>query len=70
MIKFENQQNGRYYYMTVQKDMLDEMVLVVIRGGVRSRVIRRLRCGEGDTIRAEIEKITKKRLKRGYSLVS
>lgn len=49
--------------------MLDDYVLVVVRGGRNSRVVRRVQCGAGDSIRAEIEKITKIRLRRGYSLV-
>jgi len=70
MIKFENKSNGRYYYLIVEKDMFDVLVLTVIRGGVNHRIIMHFGYGCKDIIRKEIERISKKRLQRGYVLVT
>lgn len=69
MIKFENRSNGRYYYLKTEKDMLDEYVLVVVRGGYRHRVVRRVGFGSLDACQKEIERISRIRINRGYSLV-
>jgi len=70
MIKFENPENGRYYYLVKEKDILNELVLTVIRGGRNVRVVRRMGFGCESLIQKEIERISKKRIKRGYILVT
>jgi hypothetical protein len=42
MLKFENPTNGRYYYLYIERDLLNDMVLTIIRGGSRSRVVQRI----------------------------
>jgi len=66
MIKFENPTNGRYYYLIVQRDMLNDTVLSVIFGGRLSRHYRKLVVNCESAIENEINRLTKKRLKRGY----
>lgn len=71
MIKFENQSNGRYYYLSIEKDLFDDYVLCVLRGGRNHRRNVRqfinLDCKEIDK---EIEKLSKRRLQRGYTLIT
>lgn len=70
MIKFENRNNGRYYYLIVEKDLFDVLVLTIIRGGLNHRIVMHLGYGCRMAIGKEIERITKKRLQRGYVLVT
>jgi hypothetical protein len=69
MIKFENKSNGRYYYLIINKDMFNEIVLTIIRGGNFNRVIRHYGFNCKTTILKEISRISKLRMKRGYILV-
>lgn len=69
MIKFENPLNGRYYYIILQKDMLEHDVLTIIRGGKRSRVVRHFGFNSINKIQDEIQRLIKIRVKRGYRLV-
>jgi hypothetical protein len=66
MIKFENPTNGRYYYLEINTDALNDLVLTIIRGGARSRVVRHFGYNCQSDIEREIERICKVRLKRGY----
>ena len=69
MVKFENVANGRYYYMNTERDLLNDHLLVISRG---SRGIHRTVCRGFPTAEAaakEIAKLSKVRLRRGYSLV-
>jgi len=68
VIKFENPNNGRFYYLHVQKDLLGDVVLSSIRGGKFHRVERKIALNCEIEINKEIERITKIRLKRGYQL--
>lgn len=70
MICFENRENGRFYYMKVGRDALNDLVLTVIRGGLRSSVIRHFGFNCKHTLQREIDKLAKRRLQRGYSLVT
>jgi predicted DNA-binding WGR domain protein len=70
MIKFENKENGRFYYVSIENDLLHNSVLRITYGGkqvCRSRVIGFENNGY---IQKEIVRISKKRIKRGYSLVT
>ncbi len=70
MVKFENKSNGRFYYLLVHKDMLNEWVLTIIRGGIHSRCVRHFGYHCRIRIEKEIQRISKKRLKNGYTLMS
>lgn len=70
MIKFENKENGRFYYLSTARDMLNDLVLTVIRGGANARVVRHFGYSCQDTLRKEIERISRIRIKRGYQIVS
>ncbi len=69
MIKFENHLNGRYYYLYLHKDLFDDLVLTVVRGGKFNRIVRNhyFRCKKRAL--QEIERISRIREKRGYRLV-
>lgn len=69
MIKFENEQNGRFYYLKEQKDITGELVLVCIRGGRNVSLTRTVGRGSPAVIQAEIARLTKRRIRRGYTLV-
>lgn len=70
MIKFENKENGRFYYIKIEKDLLNDLVLRINFGGhnvTRSRVIM---CDSAEILFDEIKRLYKKRLSRGYLLVN
>ena len=69
MLKFENKSNGRYYYIYVQRDLFDDSVLCVLRGGKHSRIVRYVKHGCLSAIQNEIERLSKKRKQRGYELI-
>lgn len=69
MIKFENKENGRFYYLTLQKDILNDIVLTIIRGGNHISVRRTVRFNSLESITQEIQRLIKRRLARGYTLV-
>lgn len=73
MIKFENYTNGRYYYLIQGTDLLNDYTLTIIHGGNlfgKRRAVRvyGYRC-ESD-LQKEIHRLCKKRVQRGYTLVS
>lgn len=70
MIKFENKANGRFYYLVVQKDLFNDQVLRVIRGGRHHVVSRVVAIGDDKIIQKSIRNIQNVRLKRGYILIS
>lgn len=72
MIKFENKSNGRYYYLYIQRDMLNDVVLTVVRGGRNVRVARNVSIlyDNRDSLSDEIARLSKRRIKRGYHLIS
>lgn len=70
MLKFENKSNGRFYYININKDMLNDLVLSVTYGGINTVRCRILLCGNLTSIHREILRLYKKRLKRGYILIS
>jgi hypothetical protein len=70
MIKFENKTNGRFYYLLVDKDMLDDSVLRVFYGGVGVIRTRTISINNMCEAQKEIDRVAKKRLSRGYSLVT
>lgn len=73
MLKFENTENGRFYYLSIQKDLLNDLVLCVNFGGSHSgRAIsyhRIIHAGSREDIQREIIRLSKKRLRRGYELI-
>lgn len=70
MIKFENKTNDRFYYLLVEKDLLHHWVLRIHFGGARVSRSRIMGFEDSHKMQKEIERITKKRLSRGYSLVT
>jgi hypothetical protein len=69
MIKFENKTNGRFYYLSLQKDILNDLVLTIIRGGRNSQRVLNVNYNCLDAITNELQRLIKRRLKRGYTLV-
>lgn len=70
MLKFENKENGRFFYIQSHTDLIDQYVLTITRGGAAITVIRHLGFECNETRDREIRRITKRRLKRGYTLVA
>ncbi len=71
MLKFENQTNGRYYYIYVETDLFGDNVLRVIRGGCGiKRVSGRVVAGNSEIIEKELKRLSRIRLQRGYTLVN
>lgn len=71
MIKFENKENGRYFYITVEHDYSKRLVIRVIRGGRNVCVTRNVFLSETmDEIEKEIARISQRRIRRGYCLVT
>lgn len=70
MLKFENKANGRYYYVIVKRDILNDLVLTIIRGSCKQR--REFSRGgfNADDMQQEIKRITKRRLQRGYEIIN
>lgn len=69
MIKFENPNNGRFYYINIGTDMLNDMFINIVFGGryvCRNRIIS---VSYRDSLFKEIIKISKRRIKRGYILI-
>ena len=69
MIKFENRTNGRFYYISVKKDLFGDLCVHITRGGRNSSIGRLIFCGNGRMVREEIRRISKLRIQRGYTLV-
>ena len=70
MIKFENASNGRFYYLYIERDLLNDRVLVCCRGGLNRSGIVRIICTDPAQIEKRISQITRVRLKRGYRIVN
>lgn len=72
MIKFENSENGRFYYLKISIDLLGDHVLTVIRGGKLSRAIVIKHSGFKclTELNKALKGIVKTRLKRGYQQLS
>ena len=69
MIKLENKTNGRFYYLSLQRDLLDDLVLTITRGGARISLVRSKGFRDMALCTKEISRIIKRRLQRGYTLV-
>jgi len=70
MIKFENQENGRFYYLRVQKDMTGDDVLVVVRGGRDISITRTYGFPNSQARDKRIKALMRRRIRNGYSLVT
>lgn len=70
MIKFENKSNGRFYYIEVKKDLFDELVIHITRGGRNHSVNYLIYCDNPCSCRSQIDRIKKIRLRRGYTLTN
>lgn len=69
MIKFENKNNGRFYYLEVKKDLFDDLVIHITRGGRNSSINHLIFCPDTHSCELQINRITKTRLRRGYTLI-
>jgi hypothetical protein len=69
MIKFENKLNGRFYYIQIERDLFNDLMVNIIRGGVHVTVQRYIFCGDAGSVREKVRQITERRLRRGYTLV-
>ena len=69
MIKFENRTNDRFYYLSIEKDLLHNWVLRIYFGGIHVKRSRVIGFEDGHKMQKEIDRIAKKRLRRGYSIV-
>jgi len=69
MLKFENATNGRFYYIYIDRDIVNELVLRITYGGRNVSRTRTIFSGSHDNLRNEIDRISRKRLRRGYKLV-
>jgi len=69
MIKFENTQNGRYYYLEITEDLLNDHTLIIHRGGNNYHTRQRRIFNNKDSVLAEIQRISKIREQRGYRLI-
>jgi hypothetical protein len=71
MIKFENKENGRYYYLSIERDLFDDYILCVLRGGRHHRrIVRQFVHVDNQAIQKEIQRLSRLRLQRGYTLVN
>lgn len=69
MIRFENESNGRFYYMTIERDLFDDIVIRIVRGGRGVSVCRLVYCGCEDIARDEIGRLSRIRQRNGYTLI-
>lgn len=69
MIRFENKENGRFYYMVVENDDSNRLILRIIRGGKRVRVVRSVSYDCSLDVRKEINRLSKRRIRHGYTLM-
>lgn len=70
MIKFENKQNGRYFYILIEKDLLNDLVLRIVYGSrhiSRSRIVF---CNSRMALDKQINRLSKRRIRHGYCLVT
>ncbi len=69
MIKFENYSNGRYFYIKIQKDLLNDTILTIFRGGRNHHIVRHYGYNCPRIIANAIRRLSRLRLRRGYTLV-
>jgi hypothetical protein len=69
ILKFENSDNGRYYYIIKEKDFFNHDILTIIRGGRRHRIMRHYGYNCEIHIQREIKRLSKLRIRHGYVLV-
>jgi hypothetical protein len=70
MIRFENRENGRFYYMVVEQDITNKLILNIIRGGKRVRVLSSIPFDSPIVLERVIDRLSKRRIRHGYSLVT
>jgi hypothetical protein len=70
MLKFEHPSNGRFYYLIIKRDILNDLILLSIYGGKNISRSRIIMTNDNQSIQKEIERLTKRRLAHGYILVA
>jgi hypothetical protein len=68
MMKLERD-DGRFYYIYISKDMIDDNVLFVLRGGRNVSILHRVCTGSMATLLGVREKLYKRRLRNRYNIV-
>lgn len=66
MLKFENPTNKRYYYISPQRDLLNDNIIIIYRGSPTKRITTSIYVGDNVNSKNELNKIIKRRLSRGY----
>jgi hypothetical protein len=66
MIKLENPHNQRFYYMEIRKDIFDDTVISITRGGRNSSVHRLVYCRDPLSCKMELDRLLRLRQGRGY----
>lgn len=69
MLRFENSENGRYYYIQYYRDLLQQLTLSVIRGGKRNSLIQHIIFNDPEALAKKVNQLVKLRLKNGYKLI-
>ena len=69
MLRFENKENGRFYYLRLEKDVTDADILVIVRGGRNVRVTRSYSFDSRQDCEKKIRQVVRRRIRHGYTLV-
>jgi hypothetical protein len=69
MIKLENVTTKRYYYLVAYRDLFDDNLLDIFRGGNNRNVRVSLHFDSADARKSEIKRLIQRRIQRGYTLV-
>ena len=70
LIKFENKTNGRFYYVSVVRDLFADTVVVCRFGGRNSYRHRTYYQKNENKLKQFLSKLSLKRLSRGYEIVT
>ena len=70
VIKFVNKENGRYYWLSINRDMLNGYNLTITRGGNRNNLVVMRSFHSQELCKQEMERLSKIRLRRGYEEVA
>lgn len=71
MIKLENKENGRYYYLHVETDIFGDLTLIVMRGGINRHIRPHMvMAGKMEAIDQKIKELIRRRISRGYTSVN
>ena len=69
MLKFKNATNGRFYYIIIQRDNTSPYAINIVYGGKHVSRNRKLVFNSNLALIQEIQRLTKRRIRRGYALI-